>query len=180
MGPAIGMLGFGWRILRAAALDRRVYAEVEHDTSAHGQAAATVVLASLAAGFGAGARHPAAIALGALAALLSWFLWAWIVYRIGGRLVPEPGTRVTHGQVLRAVGFASAPGIFRIAGIIAEARALVFAVTTIWVLAATVVAVREAMDYRGVWRAIGVTALGWLVHTAVVVVLLWLTAPAAV
>ena len=55
---------------------------------------------------------------------------------------------------------------------------LVLAVTAIWTLVAMVVAVRQALDYRSVWRAVGVCFIGWLVQVAVLVVLAGLGRPA--
>ena len=41
-----------WRVAGAAVLDRRIYEEVEADSRANGQAAAVVLLASIAGGIG--------------------------------------------------------------------------------------------------------------------------------
>jgi hypothetical protein len=39
-----------------------------------------------------------------------------------------------------------------------------FAVTTVWMLAATVLAVREALDYASTRRALLVCAVGWVLQ----------------
>jgi hypothetical protein len=39
--------------------------------------------------------------------------------------------------------------------------------TSVWMLAAMVVAVRQALDYRGTLRALSVCALGWLLQMIV-------------
>jgi len=164
--------GLGERMVRAARLDPHLYEEVEADPAATRQAALVVVLAALAAGLGGGGHGPGALLVGAVVALGAWYLWAFLIYWIGTRLLPEPGTQADHGQVLRAVGFAAAPGVLRVLGIVPGLRGLAFLVGGVWMLVATVVAVRQALDYRSTARAVAVSAVGWLVQAVVVVLLL--------
>jgi hypothetical protein len=64
--------------------------------------------------------------------------------------------------LLRTLGFASAPGLLRVLGVLPGVTLPVFIGTGIWMLIATIVAVRQALDYRSTARAVGVCALGWL------------------
>lgn len=165
---------FARRALRAARLDARLFEEVEDDPRATVQAAGVVVLAAVAAGVGSGARGFGEIVVGTVAALVSWFVWAYLAYWIGTRLLPEPATHASHGQLLRTVGFASTPGVLRVLGVIGAVRGLVFLVAGIWMLAATVIAVRQALDYRSTWRAVGVSTIGWVVQAVLLATVLWL------
>ena len=47
----------------------------------------------------------------------------------------------------------------------------VFFGTGIWMLVATIVAVRQALDYRSTARAVGVCALGWVLSVLLAVLL---------
>ena len=165
---------FARRALRAARLDAQLFEEVEDDPRATVQAGGVVVLAAVAAGVGSGARGFGEILLGTVAALVSWFVWAYLAYWIGTRLLPEPATRANHGELLRAVGFASAPGVLRVLGVIEPLRGLVFLVAGLWMLVATVIAVRQALDYESTWRALGVSATGWVVQAVLLATTLWL------
>ena len=49
----------------------------------------------------------------------------------------------------------------QIIGISTALAACVFAVTAVWMLAAMVVAVRQALDYTSTARAVAVCGLGW-------------------
>ncbi len=153
------------RMVRASRLDPHLYEEVEADPGLTREAATVVVLSALAAGVGgiAGGGVVGLVVL-SLAALLSWYVWAYLTYWIGTRVLPEPQTRADVGQMLRVLGFASAPGVLRAAGILPPLRGLAFAVAAVWMLAATVVAVRQALDYTSSWRALAVVALGWLAY----------------
>jgi len=103
--------------------------------------------------------------------LIAWVAWALLTFEIGGRLMPEPQTRVDAGELLRTIGFASTPGLLRVLGVIPGATVPVFAATAVWMLVATIVAVRQALDYRSTARAVAVCALGWLLALAVAMAL---------
>lgn len=149
------------RMLRAARLDVSLYEEVEADTGAIWQAMGVVVLSSLAAGIGLGAQDGArGIVLGTLIALLGWYAWAYLIYVLGSKLLPESQTRTNHGELLRTLGFASAPGLLRLFGVIPGLTSPVFAITHIWMLVAMIIAVRQALDYTSMLRAIAVCVLG--------------------
>lgn len=157
------------RMIRAAKLDAQLYEEVEADPSTMGQAATVVVISALAAGIGNlhGAAGALGIVTGTLGALIGWVVWAYITYFIGTRLLPEPETKADLGELLRTVGFASAPGVIRVLGIIPGLGALVFAAAGIWMLVATIVAVRQALDYKSTARAVGVCLIGWIVQAVI-------------
>mgnify|MGYP006290859937 CR=1 FL=1 len=176
------MTSFANRILLAAKLNPAVYEEVEADRTALGQAMAVVVLASLAAGIGSMQQIGIGVGgllMGTLTALLGWAAWAAIIYLIGTRLLPEPQTRADYGELLRTIGFASAPGLIRILGIIPGLMGIVFLAAGIWMLVATVIAVRQALDYRSTGRAVGVCLIGWLAQLLIMALLFAVTgAPA--
>jgi hypothetical protein len=94
-------------------------------------------------------------------ALISWAAWALVTFEIGSRLMPDPQTRGDVGELLRTIGFASAPGMLRVFGVVPGATIPAFVITAVWMLCAMVVAVRQALDYTSTARAIAVCALGW-------------------
>jgi hypothetical protein len=162
------MTPFAERMLRAAKLDAEVYEEVEADTTAMGQAMGVVVLSSLAAGIGALTTEggPGLVAA-TVGALISWFIWALLTYLIGAKLLPEPQTEADLPELLRTIGFSSAPGMIRIVGIVPGLFPIASLVASIWMLVAMVVAVRQALDYQSTWRAAGVCLIGFAVQVIV-------------
>ena len=162
------MNSYADRIIRAAKLDVTLYEEVEADKGAMGQAIGVVVLSSIAAGVGSMAMGSIkGIFIGTIMALVSWYVWAYLTYFIGTKLLPEPQTRADHGQLLRTIGFSSSPGLIRIAGVIPGLTKIVFLIASIWMLVAMVIAVRQALDYQSTARAIGVCLIGWMVQALV-------------
>jgi hypothetical protein len=176
------MTNFVNRMLLSAKLSADIYEEVEADRHATAQAMGVVILSSVAAGIGSLTLQHAgsgALLLGTVSALLGWLVWAGLTYFIGTRILPEPQTRAEYGQLLRTIGFASSPGIVRILGIVPGLTGIVFIGTGIWMLAAAIVAVRQALDYHSTWRALGVCLIGWLVQTLILAAALSLTAAPA-
>jgi hypothetical protein len=162
------------RLIGAAALDAAIYEEVEDDASALPQAFAIVIASSLAAGVGASGLTTVTVSgilLYSAIALVSWAAWALITFEIGARLMPEPQTRVDVGELLRTIGFAATPGLLRILGIMPAVAWPVFVVTSVWMLLAMIVAVRQALDYRTTRAAVAVCALGWVLAIAIALVL---------
>lgn len=163
------------RMIRAAKLDAALYEEVEADTTAMGQATTVVVLSSVAAGIGSiGEMGAMGFVLGAVFSLIGWYVWSFITYWVGTRLLPQPTTQADLGQLLRTLGFASAPGLLRALGVIPGIGGLVAAVAAIWSLVAMVVAVRQALDYDSTGRAIAVCIVGWIVQVLIILIPLML------
>jgi hypothetical protein len=161
------------RMMRAARLDAALYEEVEADRGAMGQAVTVVLISGFAAGVGGLlTAGPLALLIGTASAVSGWVVWAGLTYVIGAKLFPEPDTKTDLGQVLRTIGFASSPGVIRVAGVIPGLTEVVAIAAAIWMLAATVVAARQSLDYRSTSRAVGVCVLGLLVQATVFLLLL--------
>jgi hypothetical protein len=159
------------RMIRAAKLDAQLYEEVEADRGAMREAMTVVVLSAVAAGIGNFANGGLlGIIGGTIGALVGWYIWAFLTYFIGTRLLPEPDTKADQGELLRTIGFSSAPGLIRVFGIIPGLTTFVFAVAGGWMLVAMVIAVRQALDYKSTWRAIGVCVIGFVVQAFVLMV----------
>src|SRR5688572_18161481 len=104
---------FAARLKGVLVLDVRTFEEIEADTSATAQALLVVVVASVAAGLGAGVRlGVTGLLRETLGALIGWVMWAAVSWFIGSRLLPEPQTRTNMGELLRVIGFAYAPNLF--------------------------------------------------------------------
>ena len=111
----------------------------------------------------AGLAAPASLAFFFSAvALMAWAAWSLVTYEIGVRILPDTNTRADVGELLRTIGFATAPGILRIFGLVPGLGVAVFVISAVWMLAAMIVAVRQALDFTSTRRAVAVCGLGWL------------------
>src|SRR5471032_2479427 len=163
---------FVMRLIGALALDPVTYEEVEADRSATGQALLVVVLSSVGAGIGArglGSGSLESMVFISAVSLIAWASWALLTYQIGVRVLPEAETHADVGELLRTIGFAAAPGMLRIFGVVPGAAIPAFALTAVWMLVAMIVAVRQALDYKSTARAVAVCGLGWALAIAIAV-----------
>jgi hypothetical protein len=169
------MAQFIARMTRAAKLEPRLYEEIATDTAATWQGLGVVLLSSLAAGIGS-SRHAGlgGLVVGGLVALIAWYVWTLLTYLIGAKLFPMSQTAVSHREVWRTLGFASAPGVLRIFGAIPGCTGAAFLIAAVWMLIATVMAVRQAWDYTSTARALGVCLPGWCMHVFLLLFLLLL------
>jgi hypothetical protein len=162
------------RIAGAARLEPRTYEDVEADITANGQAVAVIVLSSIASAIGLMRGlpiDPFVFVSYTAAALTAWMTWSALVYLIGVHLLPGPETRATVGEVLRTTGFAASPGVVRILGLVPVVGPAFFVLGSVWMLAAMFVAIRQALDYRHLTRALAVCVVGWLLSLLFVVVI---------
>jgi hypothetical protein len=163
------------RMIRAAKLDVDLYEEVEADKGAMMQARGVVILSSVAAGIGTiGTTGLKGLGLGTIAALAGWFIWAYLTYYIGTRLLPEPQTKADVGELLRTIGFSSSPGLLRVFGIIPMLGNILNFIISIWMLVAMIIAVRQALDYNSTLRAVGVCLVGWIVQIVIFALFFWM------
>ena len=159
------------RMVRAAKLDIHLYEEVEADRQAMGQAMTVVVISNVAAGLGyLGRGRLTDMIFGVLAALIGWYVMAYLIYFIGTRILPEPQTRADHGQLLRTMGFAASPGVLRVGGMLPFLGPLILIAVFVWMLISTVIAVRQALDYRSTGRAAGVCLIGAAAYVVISIV----------
>ena len=155
------------RVVGAARLDARTYEEIEADPTALGQAMAVVAASALAAGVGSLGSGATGVVAAVVGGIVGWFLWAVVTWLVGTKLLPESGTSADLGQMLRTIGFSAAPGLLNVLGIIPVLGLLVWFVAAVWQLVAMVVAVRQALDYRGTGRAVLVCFIGWVFYMIV-------------
>mgnify|MGYP001399236358 CR=1 FL=1 len=148
------------RMIGAARLNVDTFEEVEADTSTTKQALLVVALVALATGIGSGGI--VGLVIGTILAVAGWALWAWIVYLVGTKVLPEPDTDADWGQLARTLGFAQSPGILKVFGAVPVIGDGVLLIVSAWMLIAMVIAVRQALDYTSTLRALGVVLLGFI------------------
>ena len=163
------------RVYRSIKIDPDVYDEVQKDKNATLSAAIVVVISSLAAGMAAKQLGATSFILAPVLSLLSWFVWAYIVYFVGVKLFPDVKTKTTHAALLRAIGFSSAPGIIRVFGFTPELMTVTFVGSALWMLACMVVAVRQTLNFKSLWKALGVVIMSWFVQAFAMISILALT-----
>ena len=163
------------RIFRVVKIDPDVFNEIQKDKNATISAAIVVVISSTAAGIGAASLGTSNFILAPIFSLISWFVWAYVVYFVGVKLFPDTRTKTTQFALLRAIGFSSAPGIIRIFAFNEGLMIVTFLGSFIWMLACMVVAVKETLNYKSLWKALGVVIISWLMQGFILLAILAIT-----
>ncbi|MFC2039375.1 YIP1 family protein [Chloroflexota bacterium] len=160
------------RMVRAARLEVDLYEEVEADTAANGQAFLAVLVASVAAGVGAGIAGAVeeggpwflwGLLLGLGTALIGWVAWSVLAYWLGTTIFRGPETSATYGELLRTIGFSNSPRVLAFFVFIPFFGGLIALCVAVWALVAGVIAVRQALDFS-TGRAIGTCIVGWIIY----------------
>ena len=151
---AIGTSGMLDRMLGVMRLDPHVFEEIEADREATNQAFMVVVLAGVAGGVGQVREDAAAVTAGITSNLGGWSLFAFLAWIIGSRLFGTPETSASWSELARTLGFAYTPMLLSATGLIPVLGEIAFAIGSIWFVAASVIAMRQALDFTTA-RAIG-------------------------
>jgi hypothetical protein len=154
------------RFIGALALDAGTFEDIEASHDAGMQSIVVVMAVSLAGGIGAigaGVIGIPGFLTGAVMVLGAWLLWVGIIATVGSVTLGEPQTSSNVRELLRVLGYAAAPGVFLAFAAMRLAAPIVVVIVAVWMIAAAVIAVRQALDYRHTSRAVAVCALSWLV-----------------
>jgi len=149
-------------MMGAALLEPETYEQAALAPSVWTQAAAVVVVTSLAAGVGNLGGGLTGFVLGFLAGLLGWALCAFSAYWVATRKFAVPRTETTWSATLRGLGFASTPRLFLALTFLPAVGFLVGLAVHVWTLVTIAFAVRPALDLEEARPAILVSLAGWL------------------
>jgi len=152
-------------------LDASTFEDIEADRRAAMQSVVVVWLVCLAGGvaaLGLGLTGMAGFVSGVVISLGAWLVWAGLITSVGTLAVPEQKTNTDISEVLRVLGFAAAPAVFIAFAAMRAIAAPILMLVVAWTIAAAVIGVRQALDYRSTLRAIAVCVLAWLLSFGLV------------
>ncbi len=155
------------RFYRAAKLDVTFYQEIAAEPALLNQAWITVLIYAMLSSWGSFARAGAVGSnIGMVSALIGWYIWVFSSYFVGTRFLNEKPMNVERSDrktVIRAMGFACAPGAVRLLGIIPGLGMATLVLSSIWMIAAATIAVKVALNFESTARAAGVCIIGWII-----------------
>ena len=161
---------FLMRLLGVLVLDPFAFEDIEADRRSATQSMIVVAAVCLSGGFAAAGLELAGAAgflSGVLIALGAWLVWVVMIAALGPFAMAEPQTRSDFSELLRVLGFAAAPGLFIALAAMRAVTPLVVAVVAIWMVAAAVLGLRQALDYRSTVRAAAVCVISGLLSFGV-------------
>ena len=155
------------RILRAIRLDPNVYREIAEDENALTEAAIIVIVVTFLSALGTaiaseGFLGPLLINW-LMSVVVGWIGWAVLTYFVGANLF---GGRSSVPEMLRVLGYATAPRLLGILGFIPCLGWLASLIGAILALIAGVIAVRESMEFD-TGKAVLTVVIAWAIAFAI-------------
>lgn len=161
------------QIVGAVKLDRATYDAIARDTNATTSAALVVGLATMAAGIAAMVDDGlSAVGFALVVGFVSWLLSAVSAWYTGVEIIRGRNRSVAVSEVLRVLGFAQAPGILAIAGVVPETAGIVTAIIGVWTFLTSLVAIRQVFD-TSIPRAVAIVIVAFIVSLVILGVATW-------
>ena len=131
------------RVQGVLRLDVATYEEIEADSTALPQAAMVVAAVAVCGAIGNAGSGFGMAFLSLITAFLTWLVWSSVSFFVGTKFM---GGTASWGEVVRVIGFAQAPGLLAILGILPFLGILVTPIVALWTLVTGVVAIRQSLD----------------------------------
>ena len=136
-------------VFKSIKLDRSLY----KDNKNFGEAAIyfaglIMILDGVAGAVAANTVVKTAIGVSGLTAIITWFVWAILIYVIGVKLFPDKDTKIPFKKVLTAVGFAHAPGLIRFFAVTPELMIPIIFLTQFWIFAGLIISTKQILNLK--------------------------------
>ncbi len=153
-------------------LDTSTWESIESDRDALTQALTVVAIAAIAGGIG-GIRDNGIGGLigGLVGAIIGWVVFSFVAYVVGTRLIPGMDTEATPGELLRTMGFAQAPGVLSVFGLLGIFGTPIVLIGAIWGIVTAIVGLKTALE-MSTGRAIATGIIAGLLSGFVVALIL--------
>ena len=151
-------------VFKSIKLDRSLY----KDNKNFGEAAIyfaglIMILDGVAGAVAANTVVKTAIGVSGLTAIITWFVWAILIYVIGVKLFPDKDTKIPFKKVLTAVGFAHAPGLIRFFAVTPELMIPIIFLTQFWIFAGLIISTKQILNLKSNIKSFGIVFLSFLI-----------------
>lgn len=158
------------RAKRVIQLDSPIYRTIARDPNATRQAAIVVGVVAIAGAIGGADEGGGGIFIGIVGALVGWLVFAGLAWFFGTNIFGTPTTVSNWESLLRTLGYAQAPNILAVFGIIPFLGGLIAFIGAVWAILTAVIAIRETLAFS-TGRAV-ITAIIAAIATGIVMVIL--------
>ncbi len=143
-----------------------VYRVIQRDPKATKEAAIVVAVVAVASAIGNVGDEGSRILVSLIGAFLGWLVLSGMTYFFGTNIFGTPTTQVNMESLLRTLGYAQAPGVLAIFGIIPLFGWMLVLVGGLWSVVTAVVAIRETL-HLSTLRAVLIAILAVIATTLV-------------
>ena len=151
-------------ILKSIKLDKTLYSDSKNFGEASVYFAGIImILDGIAGAVAANTVFKTAVAMSGVTAILTWFVWAILIFVIGVKLFPDKNSKVPFKKILIAVGFAHAPGLLRFFAITPTMVMPIIFFTQLWIFASLIICTREVLQLKSNFKSFGIIFLSFLI-----------------
>ena len=151
-------------VFKSIKLDKSLYSDNKNFGEASIYFAGMImILDGIAGAVAANTVIKTAVAMSGLTAILTWFIWAILIFVIGVKIFPDKQTKVSFKKVLSGVGFAHAPGLLRFFAITPELMIPIIFLTQFWIFASLIISTREILNLKSNFKSFGIIFLAFLI-----------------
>ena len=151
-------------VFKSIKLDKSLYSDNKNFGEASIYFAGMImILDGIAGAVAANTVIKTAVAMSGLTAILTWFIWAILIFVIGVKIFPDKQTKVSFKKVLTGVGFAHAPGLLRFFAITPELMIPIIFFTQFWIFASLIISTREILNLKSNFKSFGIIFLAFLI-----------------
>tara|TARA_Y100000816_G_C25885601_1_gene462068 strand:+ start:163 stop:708 length:546 start_codon:yes stop_codon:yes gene_type:complete len=149
---------------KSLKLDRSLYKENKYfGEAAIYFAGLIMILDGVAGAVAANTIIKTSVGLSGLTAILTWFLWAVLIYVIGVKIFPDKESKITFKRILISVGYAHAPGLVRFFAVTPELVIPVIFLTQFWIFASLIIATKQVLNLKSNFKSFGIIFLSFLI-----------------
>ena len=151
-------------VFKSIKLDKSLYSDNKNFGEASIYFAGMImILDGIAGAVAANTVIKTAVSMSGLTAILTWFIWAILIFVIGVKIFPDKQTKVSFKKVLTGVGFAHAPGLLRFFAITPELMIPIIFLTQFWIFASLIISTREILNLKSNFKSFGIIFLAFLI-----------------
>ena len=151
-------------VFKSIKLDKSLYSDNKNFGEASIYFAGMImILDGIAGAVAANTVIKTAVAMSGLTAILTWFIWAILIFVIGVKIFPDKQTKVSFKKVLTGVGFAHAPGLLRFFAITPELMIPIIFLTQFCNFASLIISTREILNLKSNFKSFGIIFLAFLI-----------------
>jgi hypothetical protein len=151
-------------VFKSIKLDKSLYSDNKNFSEASVYFAGLImILDGIAGAVAANTVIKTAVAMSGLTSILTWLVWAILIYVIGVKLFPDKNTKVSFKKVLTAVGFAHAPGLLRFFAVTPNMMIPIIFLTQFWIFAGLIISTKQILGSKSNMKSFGIVFLSFLI-----------------
>ena len=122
-----------------------------------------MILEGIAGAIALSTMYKTNVIMSGATSLISWIVWAGLIYIIGIKLFPDENTDSNFKKIMVTVGFAHSPGLLRFFALSPTFVIPIVFLTQFWIFASLIIATKQILNLKSSFKAFGIVFLSFLI-----------------